>query len=117
MAETIIARKQGKKSPGMRAIDADDEDDAEVASSGPEQEIPENVGVAEGNSAEDAEAAALDMQPEGDEGGEDMGDYESIEDSATADMMAAAKSGDAEMFKTALRDFVQACIARGGSEA
>lgn len=113
MAETIIARKKGKKQPGMSAIDSDDGDDSEVAASGPDGEETADIGVEAGNSAEDAEAKALD---DGGDAGGDMGDYESIEDSASADMMAAAKTGDREMFKTALRDFVKACMARGGSE-
>jgi hypothetical protein len=112
MAETIIARKKGRKQPGMDAINADDSEDAAMADSGPDGEETMDVGADEGNTAEDAEAKALDGG--GDEG--DMGDYESIEDSASADMMQATKTGDREMFKTALRDFVKACMARGGSE-
>src|SRR3954468_12699648 len=46
------------------------------------------------------------------EGAVDMSSYEDVEDSAASDMFDAVKSDDREAFKTALSDYVAACVQR-----
>lgn len=51
-----------------------------------------------------------DSKPDLDDGGGgDDSSKEDVEDSAIADMMSAAKTGDAQTFKQGLKDFLEAC--------
>lgn len=78
---------------------------------------PADDAAEEGSDEEEATEPAAEAAAEGDDTGADdgadadgeMGDYDSIEDSAVQDIM---NSKDAATVKTALRQFVKACIDR-----
>lgn len=92
----IASRIKAKKKPPKG--------DEEEGSPEEERDEPEAEASAEG----DVPGGEPDAEAEGDGDGE-MGDYDSIEASAVSDLMSTK---DPETFKTALRQFVKACIDR-----
>lgn len=64
--------------------------------------------ASEGSDEEEAAEPADEAAAEGDDA--EMGDYDSIEDSSVSELMSTK---DPKTFKSALRDFVRACIDRG----
>lgn len=72
------------------------------------------VDAEEGSPEEEASEPESEATAEGDDAGgepasDDLGDYDSVEDSAVSDLMSTK---DPKTFKAALRDFVKACMDR-----
>ena len=104
VAAMLAGRMKKKKSP-IGAVD--DEQEADVDG---ETEADSIVGAPPGRDPEDSAEEADGVEEGPDTMGDEMSDYDAIESSAVADMMATK---DPEVFKAALRDFVRACMDRG----
>jgi hypothetical protein len=102
--QEALARKMGGKKKKAGPPDKGDPIDASVT-------IEDDDTAGTGNNDEDITAGAgTTAEEKGD--GADMSSYEGVEDSAASDVFDAAKSGDKEGFKTALSQYVEACIKR-----